>query len=272
VDDLIARAARAYVDLLALGHTETKGPGIRLVSWDRAPQIYDANFACDAIASEPGEARAGLDWFETACAERGLVYRQFVATPATPEAFLAKLALAGFEPESVLQMVLEGELMGPSPPRVEIRRVETSEDRATIQEMILENGAEDDLQHGRSIWSESVGAEMAATKWAKAPALRFWIARVDGADCAHFSSWPGTEGVGIVEDLYTRPAFRGRGIARALIHHCVADARARGAGPLLISADPEDTPARAYARMGFEPRFLTWGWLRRLGAGADLSA
>ena len=33
---------------------------------------------------------------------------------------------------------------------------------------------------------------------------------------------------------------RGRGLARALIHHCVADARARGADAVLIGAVPGD--------------------------------
>ena len=66
----------------------------------------------------------------------------------------------------------------------------------------------------------------------------------------------------MVEDLFTRPSHRNRGIARALIHHCVADARARGAVDVLIGAIYDDTPKNAYAAMGFESTCLTWEWLK----------
>jgi GNAT superfamily N-acetyltransferase len=88
------------------------------------------------------------------------------------------------------------------------------------------------------------------------------IRPVDGAAVAYFSSWPGIAGVGMVEDLFTLPSHRGRGIARALIHHGVADARTRGAQSVLIGSDPDDTPKHLYAAMGFEPTCVTWGWTR----------
>ncbi len=42
-------------------------------------------------------------------------------------------------------------------------------------------------------------------------------------------------------------------IATALIHQCVGHARERGAGPIVIVADPTDTPKRAYAALGWRP-------------------
>jgi GNAT superfamily N-acetyltransferase len=59
--------------------------------------------------------------------------------------------------------------------------------------------------------------------------------------------------VGKVEDLFTRPDFRHRRIATALIVHCVGDARERGAGPVLIGAALNDTPMHMYEAMGFRP-------------------
>ena len=56
----------------------------------------------------------------------------------------------------------------------------------------------------------------------------------------------------MVEDLFTLPSHRNRGIARSLIHHCVDDALARGAVDVLIGALHDDTPKNAYAAMGFE--------------------
>jgi predicted GNAT family acetyltransferase len=69
-------------------------------------------------------------------------------------------------------------------------------------------------------------------------------------------------GIGQVEDLFTHPDFRHRGIATALIAHCVADARARGAGPVLITADPLDTPKQMYAAMGFRPFSVTRNYFK----------
>ena len=71
--------------------------------------------------------------------------------------------------------------------------------------------------------------------------------------------------MGKVEDLFTAPAFRRRGIATALIAHAVPDARARGAGPVLIGADPTDTPKAMYAAMGFAPVCAIRSFTKRLG-------
>jgi GNAT superfamily N-acetyltransferase len=103
---------------------------------------------------------------------------------------------------------------------------------------------------------------MVVSKQFKAPALSFWLARVDDSEAAFFSSWPGLDGVGIVEDLFTRPEFRRRGIATALIAHCVADARARGAGPVAISARAADTPKHMYAAFGFRPVAISRSYLK----------
>ena len=97
---------------------------------------------------------------------------------------------------------------------------------------------------------------MVATKRVKAPALRFWLARVDDTDCAFFSSWPGATASAWSRTCSRTPEFRHRGIATALIAYCVRDAR-RGAGPVLIGAPANDTPKRMYAAMGFRPFCVT---------------
>ena len=97
--------------------------------------------------------------------------------------------------------------------------------------------------------------------------MRMWIAKVDGADCGFFMSWPGIEGLGMVEYLFTSPRFRRRGIATALIARAVEDARERGAGPILIGAvsEGERVAARLYAALGFRPVCVTVGYARARG-------
>ena len=91
----------------------------------------------------------------------------------------------------------------------------------------------------------------------KFPQVRYWLSHVDGEHRANFSSWAGVDGVGQVEDLYTHHDFRHRGLATALIHHCVADSRAQGAESVVITADPADTLKRMFAAIGFRPVAIT---------------
>lgn len=58
--------------------------------------------------------------------------------------------------------------------------------------------------------------------------------------------------------------FKRRGIATALVHHCVADARACGAGPVVAVTDAADTPKHMYAAMGFRPVAILRDYLKTI--------
>ena len=102
---------------------------------------------------------------------------------------------------------------------------------------------------------------------ARATTRRHGARYVDGVNCGLFSAWPGEDGVGVIEDLFTRREFRGRGVATALIAACVGDAWARGAESLAVGARANDTPKRMYAAMGFRPLCVQRSYLKDL-AGA----
>ena len=91
------------------------------------------------------------------------------------------------------------------------------------------------------------------------------MAYMDGVAVGYCTSWDGVDVVGQVEDLFTHPDFRHRGIATALLHHCVADCRAQGAGPVIIVADPKDTPKNMYAAMGWKPVAVKRGYWKEVG-------
>jgi len=262
MQDLVRRMGETYMGLLALGLPDERGPGGRLVRTDAAPLIYDANLLLDVSASEPAACDALLAWVEERFSDVG--HRHVIATAETPAPFTARLALAGYQAKPALQMLLDGPLQGAPPAAVEIRPIESEADWAAHRILLRRNHNEVCAREKRPQWEEAVTDQMLWVSRTKAPQLRFWMARVEGTDCAYFSSWPGSNGLGIVEDLYTDPPFRKRGVARALIHHAVADARARGAGPVMIGADPTDSPMHAYAALGFVPTCVTWNWLRVL--------
>lgn len=63
-----------------------------------------------------------------------------------------------------------------------------------------------------------------------------------------------------VEDVYTAPEQRGRGHARALVTHAVAQARDGAHEVIFIVADDNDWPKQLYGRIGFEPIGWTWSF------------
>jgi GNAT superfamily N-acetyltransferase len=254
--DLLARVYETLEGYYELGCEVRDEPLARFVRNLDAPQIYDVNFAAFVRAETKAEIDSVLeradDLFD------GLPHRVFHFDPWTPPAFEAQLMLDGFEFEDELQLLLEGPLLlAGELPAVDVRLVESNEDWSTVRRLSRLDHEEQASRGVHHLWGEEVTSEMVATKRVKAPALRFWLARAGDTDCAFLSSWPGANGVGKVEDLFTHPEFRHRGIASELIAHCVRDARERGAGPVLIGALPNDTPMRMYAAMGFRPFCVT---------------
>jgi GNAT superfamily N-acetyltransferase len=91
---------------------------------------------------------------------------------------------------------------------------------------------------------------------------------------ANYSTWRGRPGIHL-EDLYVRPAFRGRGYGRALLQRLAALAVERGWARLEWAVLDWNAPAIAfYEALGAEPlgEWTTWrldhGALARL-AGSD---
>ena len=88
-----------------------------------------------------------------------------------------------------------------------------------------------------------------------APDISFWSVRDDGALLAVGALKDLGDGHLEVKSMHTAAAVRGRGVARALLHHLLAEARARGASRVSLETGVQDAfvPARAlYASAGFE--------------------
>jgi GNAT superfamily N-acetyltransferase len=64
---------------------------------------------------------------------------------------------------------------------------------------------------------------------------------------------PGPGGIAMIEEVGTRIANRGRGLARAVVSAAMDAARAEGCRPLVVPADADDWPQLLYVKLGFEP-------------------
>ena len=102
-------------------------------------------------------------------------------------------------------------------------------------------------------------ADIHAALFAERPAAETVIGRLDGEAVGfalffrNFSTFLGHPGI-CLEDLYVRPAFRGRGFGRRLLAHLARLARRRGCGRVEWSVLDWNAPAiAAYRRVGAVP-------------------
>lgn len=250
MSDALARLALDVNEAqFALGNECFDAPGARFVRSARWPEVRDANHVCRVTSSSEDELAdllARMDAEHAASPARS-VHCDF----RTPPVVEAGLLLRGFQSASVIVSVLQGELAGDAP-KHDLREVESAEDWSALRELKLLDWEETLARQARGD-DASVGESLFESRRAKCPPGRFFLAR-DGAMPSGFAcALPGLERTGQVEDVFVAPAFRRRGIARALIHRAVDACREAGAPGVVIAADAADLPKSAYAAMGFRP-------------------
>ncbi len=260
--DLLRRVCDAVRGLRSKGGEVVETRLVTVVRGPARPDVWDANHALAVSArtrEEIEEVFSTCDALLPATAR----HRQFHCDALTPEAFVAYLEFAGFEARASVQMVLEGTLRV-APSRLEIRLAESEADWQSHADLVRLEALDAAERERRAPYAASVSLGLARLRRAAAPEVRTWIARREGEDCGTFASWPGRDGVGVVEWLLTHPRHRRRGVATALVAHAVDDARARGAGPVVIGPDagPYDVPRRLYAALGFRPLCVTRSYTR----------
>lgn len=260
-----AAAFAVTYDWMALGCERFQADGATFTRNLSAPRIRDCNQVTDVTAETDEEierllVRADRE-FEAS------PHRQYRVDFRSPPQFEARLIADGYEYDETLALVLDGELTGEGPEH-EIRPVQTEKDWQAY-------GALHELDWGAvgetlpkppdpDHWRE-LGRQMLGSRRLKSLPVRWWLAYYEGEPRAYLGSWEGSAGMGQVEDLFTHPDYRHRGLATALIRHCVADCRAHGAGPVAIFADAKDTPKEMYRALGFRPVALTRAYRKVLG-------
>jgi GNAT superfamily N-acetyltransferase len=265
--ELISRVCDTSNAYLALGNQSWRAHGATFIRNPATPRRYDSNTVGLVRAESPGEIEALFGEIERAYHSFG--HRMISTDALTPRAFDTRLAMEhGYREEQFMVHVLEGELKA-SPRPVDIREAVAEADWSAyrdLDELWWRESGEGEALFGP--YDPGLHDEMTFSKRAKNPMARSWFALVDGVPRAFFSSWPGANDVGMVEDLFVHPEDRRHGLGTALIARCVADARERGAGPVLITSNVGDTPKHMYAAMGFRPLYVLRTWTKKLGAPA----
>jgi len=259
-NDAINRALDVNDANLRLGNELFEAAGATFVRNRGAPDIYDANHVTGIRVNTAAEIDALFQRVETEFT--GYLHRRFDTDHRTHPSLIARLRLDGYERSEGLVMLLEGDLIGTAK-EFDIRAIETESDWAAFEILKREDWLQARRKQGRPAAPELARA-MVGVDRAKCPPVRYFLAYVDGKPVAYFNAWEGNNGLGQVEDLFTLPDLRNHGSATALMHHCVADCRARGARQVIIVADPSDTPMHIYAATGFRPIAVNAHYWKRL--------
>lgn len=255
VTDLIRRALAVNQAFLALGNERFEAEGAVFVRNRSLPAVRNCNHVAHVTASTSEEIDRLLARVEREFA--GLPYRCFDLDFTAPPELEARLAHEDYRRDDVLIMVLEGDLTGEPRPH-DIREIEDEAGWAAYGALSEIDWREDNQEADQDVdWNADV---VLRARRIKSPPMRYWLAYVDGEARSFASSWVLEDGMGQVEDLFTLPDFRHRGLATALIHRGVADCRERGAGPVVIASDPDDTPKNMYAALGFRPVAIKRSW------------
>jgi len=259
--DLIHRALDVNDANLALGNESFGAACATFVRNRDAPDIYDANHVTNIRVTNRDEVDALFARVEEEFA--GYKHRRFNTDHRTHPAAVARLRLEDYERSEGLVMVLEGEPTG-RPKEHDVRSVASEESWAEFAKLKRQDWMEYRKKQDRPAEPE-VAESMVRVDRGKCPPVQYFLAYVEGKAAAYFNSWAGFDGVGQVEDLFTLPEYRHRGLATALIHRCVADCRAKGARYVVIVADPTDTPKNIYSELGFRPVAVNAHYIKRLG-------
>jgi GNAT superfamily N-acetyltransferase len=103
-----------------------------------------------------------------------------------------------------------------------------------------------------------------ASYQAKSPIGRFYLVTLGGKAVAYGSLAAGPHGAGIIEDLFTLPSHRGRGIASGMIAAFTRLLQDEGCGTVFLGALVGERARHLYAKLGFRPVLLTRTWVKQV--------
>lgn len=241
-----------------LGHSVVLLPNARVIVDTLHPNVWDANHVDAVSAATEDEIEEVLGAFQNHLAHSD--WRVIHTDPLTPDAFVARLALDGFEEQpAVIQMALRGGVRARA--TAELRLVSSDDDWNTLSTLVMHDHSEGARTGGVNV-SRAVSDGIVAGYRVKAPACQFFLAIENGVAVAYGSWAAGPSGAGIIEDLFTLPTHRGRGIASAMIRACSDRLHDEGCSVVFLGALVGERARHLYAKLGFQPVMLTrtWAW------------
>lgn len=260
-DALRVAAARRW--FRERGHEIIEAGGARIVATPDAPNVWDANFALpdSPRADRDADPQAMLGALDAAMPHTP--WRVVVTDALCDPAVEASLALAGFtQGGPLIEMLATGPVRPAHPPApVTIQPVRTEADWAALVTLIEIDHAEG--KRTGEVDAE-IGAGLIATMRRRCPG-DYYLLIADGAPAGYGLALACPNGLGLLENLFTLPEKRGRGVMSAFIADAVARLRAQGCDGVFLDALAYEDAKALYARLGFRPIAVVRQWTRRVG-------
>jgi GNAT superfamily N-acetyltransferase len=176
----------------------------------------------------------------------------------TPDGVVARLLADGYkELDATIQMALTGELAGSTGPPLAFVPVEDGPTWEALYRLMRADHDEGRRTHGM-VAPDEVTRGMIIDLKRKAGPVTFYLAALAGQPVAYAAKVECPNGLGMVEDVFTLPEVRRRGIASVLIAHIVGRLRSENPSRLVfLGAHASQEAKRLYRRLGFQPIMTT---------------
>lgn len=231
----------------------------RIVKNATMPDVWDANHASAVTAEHPDDIEAFLGSMERHLPHTS--WRVIHTDSFTPEPFVARLALDGYtEQPATIQMVLSRKLR--TAYSGDMAPIETEADWQSLAALVRRDHEEGARTSGNFL-QPSVTDGIIAGYRAKSGPYRFHLARIDGKPVAYGALVAAPSGAGMIEDLFTLPTYRKRGIASAMIAQFSTALEEQGCTSIFLGALVNEQARHLYAKLGLRPEMLTRCWVRR---------
>lgn len=250
--------AEAYRWQRRLGNQVLKEACCHIIANPSHPQVWDANHADAVTARTDADIASVFAAMEAHLAHTP--WRVVHTDGFTPDAFLGWLALKGFaEQPATIQMVLPGDLLDRGA-QVQIHPVVDDADWGAVHRLVALDHAEGRRTAQLDVMPEFTSSMVAGYR-AKSAHYHFNLVIQEGEPVAYGAFARAPNGVGMIEDLFTHPTARSRGVATAMIAAFSDHLRARGCHTIFLGALAPEHPRHLYARLGFRPVGLARSWV-----------
>lgn len=236
--DALAQRLALQLDFLKLyTQVRTRPWGLLLYNLEN-PDYHEANGA-RYVRCHADESAAVIDEIVRFYRTRRLTPRVDVDPQTEPADFCQRLEASGFESTPSEYRVMRWQGDAPPPPDLPAG-VKLAVATPYDIEAIVQIEADD------SPWSGTEWLRRRTRTLIAKPSVRYYVIWVDGVPAATaMCFW--TDKLGFVESVATRPAYRRRGLASAIIQQMQVDTST----PLMLDVEAENAE-RVYARRGFD--------------------
>jgi GNAT superfamily N-acetyltransferase len=250
-----ARVATARRWYRRQGYDAIVADGITAVVTPAHPDTWDANWLQAEPDATPAAVFAALD------RHHPTGWQVVVVDALTPPDVEAALALADFRVEvTVIEMVADRLVAPPASPAVTLEQVD-----AASWDRLAELVRIDHREGKRTgAYNADVSAGLLDGMRRELTLSDYWLLVAHGSDAGYGMTARCPNGLGLIENLFTLPDRRGRGLMSAFIVEAAARLRAGGCDAVFLDAHVHDTPKKLYARLGFQPVAVTRTWVRQV--------